>query len=667
MPKNKASKHNQASNANTKTSGSAVESVKSMLETLRRTSHRISYDATSSEQFSDHQTTSEDLIYDIFTYVDSLPQDEELAHFVEELLEAQEATMSSAIASGSGKGSGRPSLPQPWENEDKKAYHSTPDAYDYNSESLEDVYDGLEAELLGEDVNPANIAPTLASDTDLGKRINLSNRIQNEITKSVRKSERRTNTTGKDDRATSEQVLDPRTRLILFRLLSNGFLSEIDGCLSTGKEANVYYGRSTGNGIERQYAIKIFKTSILVFKDRDRYVTGNFRFRYGYCKSNPRRMVRTWAEKEMRNLKRLVVAGIPCPVPHLLKAHVLIMDFIGEKGWCAPRLKDVHLNAEELSRCYKTLIVYLRQMYTDCNLVHGDYSEYNILWHSDQPFIIDVSQAVETSHPFASEFLRKDINNVTDFFTRHGLRVLSNYTVFRFVTDPKLFDSSGAASSTPRETTESTAAFQPIPGAVHSFSEIMMKLEEVMESGDEDTAAAASVDDEHAIGSDSAHVEVDGEASDGQDEEDDEDNDDAVFMQSYIPSSLHEISNPYQVNIKIIAGEREAAYADAILDMIDTTSKPLTSINEEDDEAAASDEDKASGSDSDDGDDDSSSAADQKYRRVLPPHEDAELRRIEKEKRKAAKKLAKEAAAEKRKHKMPKHLKKQAIERKKGK
>jgi RIO kinase 1 len=51
--------------------------------------------------------------------------------------------------------------------------------------------------------------------------------------------------------------------------------------------------------------------------------------------------VRTWAEKEMRNLKRLHVAGIPCPEPHLLKQHVLIMDFLGEDGWCAPRLREV--------------------------------------------------------------------------------------------------------------------------------------------------------------------------------------------------------------------------------------------------------------------------------------------------------------------------------------
>ena len=38
--------------------------------------------------------------------------------------------------------------------------------------------------------------------------------------------------------------------------------------------------------------LQVYKTSILVFKDRDRYVSGDWRFRNGYCRSNPRKMAR---------------------------------------------------------------------------------------------------------------------------------------------------------------------------------------------------------------------------------------------------------------------------------------------------------------------------------------------------------------------------------------
>uniref|UniRef100_A0A1I7XNS8 Serine/threonine-protein kinase RIO1 n=1 Tax=Heterorhabditis bacteriophora TaxID=37862 RepID=A0A1I7XNS8_HETBA len=120
------------------------------------------------------------------------------------------------------------------------------------------------------------------------------------------------------DRATVEQVLDTRTKLVLFRLLQRGTLSNINGCISTGKEANVYHATDGQNN----FAVKIYKTSILTFKDRERYVTGEFRYRYGYCKHNPRKMVAVWAEKEMRNLLRMHEAGLPVPKPILLKVDI---------------------------------------------------------------------------------------------------------------------------------------------------------------------------------------------------------------------------------------------------------------------------------------------------------------------------------------------------------
>ena len=145
---------------------------------------------------------------------------------------------------------------------------------------------------------------------------------------------------------------------VLFKMLNQGVFNSINGCISTGKEANVYHATTVASG---HLAVKVcataaraclcadaenlrcwpqvYKTSILVFKDRDRYVTGDWRFRNGYCRHNPRKMVRTWAEKEMRNLARLHDAGIFAPQPRMLRAHVLVMDFIGEAGYPAPRLK----------------------------------------------------------------------------------------------------------------------------------------------------------------------------------------------------------------------------------------------------------------------------------------------------------------------------------------
>ena len=68
------------------------------------------------------------------------------------------------------------------------------------------------------------------------------------------------------------------------------------------------------------------------------YRVGNMRLHaltpISFSRHNPRKMVRVWAEKEMRNLKRLVTAGVPCPQPIEVRENVLVMEFLGdEEGW----------------------------------------------------------------------------------------------------------------------------------------------------------------------------------------------------------------------------------------------------------------------------------------------------------------------------------------------
>lgn len=245
----------------------------------------------------------------------------------------------------------------------------------------------------------------------------------------------RKRTKDKHDRATAEQVMDPRTRMILFKLLNRNLISEVNGCISTGKEANVYHASSkTG----KDYAIKIYKTSILVFKDRDKYVSGEFRFRHGYSKHNPRKMVRTWAEKEMRNLVRMYSHGLNVPEPVLLRSHVLLMEFIGKNGWPAPKLKDVELSQSKAREIYRDIVIIMWKMYNKCKLVHADLSEFNMLYHNGEIYIIDVSQSVEHDHPHALEFLRKDCINITDYFKKRDVATMSIKDLFHFITDPSI-------------------------------------------------------------------------------------------------------------------------------------------------------------------------------------------------------------------------------------
>ena len=241
----------------------------------------------------------------------------------------------------------------------------------------------------------------------------------------------------KSDRATVEEVLDPRTKIILFKLMNSGFISELNGSISRGKEANVFYAQSP----EGERAIKIYKTSILTFKKRRKYLEGEFRFRKMSYSSNPRKMIKMWAEKEMRNLVRLRQNGIRCPRPVYLKNNVLVMEFVGENGNPAPLLKNVDLSDNKSRELYLDCVLTMRRMFNECKLVHADLSEFNMLLFKGQLYIIDVSQSVEHDHPLAFEFLRMDCTNVNEFFRKKHVQTMTLRELFDFITDPNINES----------------------------------------------------------------------------------------------------------------------------------------------------------------------------------------------------------------------------------
>lgn len=428
-----------------------------------------------------------------------------------------------------------------------------------------------------------------------------------------RKTNRLDNMRQKDkaDRATLQQVLDPRTMVILYKMINRGLLGMINGCVSTGKEANVYHATTpeTDGAPAEQVAIKIYKTSILVFKDRDRYVSGEFRFRHGYARHNPRKMVRLWAEKEMRNLRRLVQVGLRAPKPIELRDHVLVMEFLGDKdGWASPRLKDVEddISIERWTDLYCELLVMVHRMYHECRLVHADLSEYNILYHEGHLWIIDVSQSVEHDHPRAFDFLREDISHIDAYFDKRGVSTLGLRKTFHFI----VRDSPGG----------------DVEAALYRDLETMLNAEDSVEaqglvSSLMDTALQEDID--HA----NEHEE-------------------AVFRQSYIPRTLDEVYDP----------ERDASIvrAGGVQSLIYAGVTGMDQVEENDEEQAESADDmppdtaNVASDDDDDSDSDDSDTADPA---------------AERDQRKAHKKEVKAANRERRKTKMPKAEKKRRMKK----
>jgi RIO kinase 1 len=244
------------------------------------------------------------------------------------------------------------------------------------------------------------------------------------------------------DRSASDSVIDAPTRINLFKMLNAGVLEEINGVISTGKESHVYH--AIGGHTEavetvkagEEYAVKIFNMDMHQrFKDRTKYVDGEFRYRH-VPTQNSRKAIKVWAEKELRNLKRLYAGGISCPRPVLLRNNVLIMQFIGKNGIPAPRLKDAKLSDKKVHEMYLQCVLSMRRMYQECRLVHADLSEYNILYYRGRLWFIDVSQTLECDHENALEFLRRDCDVITKFFSRRGVaNAMNTQELFQFITD----------------------------------------------------------------------------------------------------------------------------------------------------------------------------------------------------------------------------------------
>ena len=156
----------------------------------------------------------------------------------------------------------------------------------------------------------------------------------------------------------------------------------------------------------------MFKTTLNEFKTREKYIANDYRFKDRYKHLNPQKIVRLWAEKEMHNLMKMKKNGIRCPDVVMLKKHLLIMSFIGTDNKPASKLKDADLNQEQLKSAYEQSVQLVKDLYTKCNLVHADLNQFNLLWHENQVWCVDVSQSVEPVHPMGFEFLLRDCSNI---------------------------------------------------------------------------------------------------------------------------------------------------------------------------------------------------------------------------------------------------------------
>jgi RIO kinase 1 len=250
----------------------------------------------------------------------------------------------------------------------------------------------------------------------------MSRKAQERIAHTERRIERRDkmlNHNKTQERATVEEVFDQTTRMVVFDLMNSGIIYELNGAVSSGKEAKVYWG-TTKEGVD--LAVKIYLTSSAEFKKgMHKYIEGDPRFKD--VKHDTRSLMAVWAQKEFRNLGEAAAAKVRVPKPIAVKSNVVVMEFIGEKGVSAPSLKEQPPKNPE--QVYKIIVTAIKRLYKKAKIVHGDLSEYNIMMWKGKPVVFDVSQSVSIQHPLADFMLRRDIENVNRFFKRLDVEVIA--------------------------------------------------------------------------------------------------------------------------------------------------------------------------------------------------------------------------------------------------
>jgi len=210
------------------------------------------------------------------------------------------------------------------------------------------------------------------------------------------------------------EVLDKTTVLQLYDLINSKIISYVNGVVKAGKESVVFWAKDPE---DNDIALKIYLVTTSNFKKRSQYVIGDPRF--VSIKKGTKNMVYLWARKEFQNISKCYDCGISVVKPRHVSKNILIMDFEGNNG----NPENTLLESEIDEKDYQKSISLIADLYQKAKLVHGDFSEYNIFKTKNGLKVFDLGSAVDITHPNMRDFLKRDINNITNFFVKRGLTV----------------------------------------------------------------------------------------------------------------------------------------------------------------------------------------------------------------------------------------------------
>ncbi|MGQ9538633.1 MAG: RIO1 family regulatory kinase/ATPase domain-containing protein [Candidatus Bathycorpusculaceae bacterium] len=186
-----------------------------------------------------------------------------------------------------------------------------------------------------------------------------------------------------------------------------GLLEAFGKPLGVGKEADVYDALTpTGERI----AIKFHRLGRISFRQT--------RKKRSWTTEDVNWLLRSRkaAEKEFEALKLVYLKGVAVPKPISQNRHAIAMGAI--EGAELAEYREIPNPHKVLGE----ILSNIRKAYLKAGIIHADLSEYNIILKPDMHIlIIDWPQYVVKEHPNAQQLLRRDVENILQYFKRKHL------------------------------------------------------------------------------------------------------------------------------------------------------------------------------------------------------------------------------------------------------
>lgn len=206
-----------------------------------------------------------------------------------------------------------------------------------------------------------------------------------------------------------------------------------------GKEASVYLCRGNATTGSQWMAAKVYRPRMYRnLKDDHIYREGRSKIDESGLEITDDRAERAmakrtnfglrlmhtdWIQHEFAAMEKLYDAGAAIPRPFVCAHNAILMEYIGDEDQAAPTLNTVDLDHRSAARLFGKVVENLRLMLR-LNLVHGDFSAYNLLYWEGEIHMIDFPQAFAPGrNSNAWNIFSRDVERVSEYFIRQGIAI----------------------------------------------------------------------------------------------------------------------------------------------------------------------------------------------------------------------------------------------------